>query len=91
MAEHQKGSTGFLLSDQMLDLRDDLRFPLRNIVDFLAMLIPDVRNPYAIEIRRCGAGAQGRRTQEGCDDTKDKDLGRVTHHAGKRRLFLTFS
>ena len=57
MTEHQKGPTGLLLGDQALDLRNDLRFPRRNILGFLAVLVLDVRNPHAVEIRRRGRGA----------------------------------
>jgi hypothetical protein len=45
MTENEERAPGFLLGEEMLHLRHDLRLPGRDIFGFLAVLIPDVRNP----------------------------------------------
>jgi hypothetical protein len=52
----------------MLDLLQNLRLPGRRDLDFLTLLVLDVRNPYAAEIgRRSG----GRRSHEHSGQSRD--------------------
>lgn len=55
MAQHEERPTGFFFRNQTLNLRQDIGFPGRDVCGFLTVLIFDIGNPYAIEIRWRGA------------------------------------
>ena len=55
MAQNEKRPAGFLFGNQTLNLRQNIGLPRRHVFDFLTVLVFDVRNPHAVEIRRLGA------------------------------------
>jgi hypothetical protein len=56
MAENEKGPAGLFLGNHVLNLRENIRLPGRDIRRLLMFLIPHVRNPHAGQVRRLSPG-----------------------------------